>query len=441
MTVHLTTEQIKDYAGHNLSGTEWVGVNAHLFDCEYCYHHFLDIFQACRKFPIEIDMDELAGLKHWHLQGEDLRSYVEGKMDELDLNYANLHLKECGWCKEEVSHFSAFTSELEHYLSKRHAPIKRVPAHIKYFQKFGALPFYWSPASFARAAGLAILLIFTTLLWSTYRTKPRLVEEASLPAQSQEGGSASEQAPPTSQTTDTSRPVHAVVPNTNTVEGHTLKNETFHSRSQAPPNYNLSNTNKRYSRSQEIEASLLAEDLIRPPVIEIFDKSSIVLRGDDSKSESFNVTSPYSTVISNDRPTFHWTALNGASSYVVYVYDAKLNLIKTSDPVIETHWLIPVRLGRGVIYTWTVTAFKDGKEFLAPTLPARAEFKIIEKSELDKLNSQIKHMHSGIARGVLFAKAGLLGEAERELRTHLVRYPDDSHAKKLLETIKSWREP
>ena len=421
MTVHLTTEQIKDYAGHNLSGTEWTGVNEHLFACEDCYQHFLSIFQSDRRFPIEIDLDELAGLKHWHLQGEELKAYVEGRMDELDLSYANLHLKECGWCKEEVGHFSEFTSKLEHYLSKRHAPIRQMPARGKYFPKFGALPFYWSPAKSAGIAALAILLIFTALLWSTYRTKPR-VEEASLPVQSQEGGS---ETPSTSQATDTSRPV----------------NETGNSHSQILPDHSLSNTNRHYSTSQELEASLLAENLVRPSIIGIFDKSSIVLRGDDSKSESFNVTSPYSTVISNDRPTFQWTALNGASSYVVSVYDSKLNLIKTSDPVTETHWLMPSRLGRGVIYTWTVTAFKDGKEILAPTLPARAEFKIIEGPEWAKLSRNIKQMRSGVARGVLYAKAGLLGEAEQELRTHLIRYPDDGHAKKLLETIKSWREP
>ena len=437
MTAHPSTRQIEDYARRDLSRAEWIYINEHLFSCEYCYQHFLSVFQASRGFPIEIDLDELAGLKNWHLQGEELRAYVEGRMDELDLNYANLHLKECGWCEEEVGNFSAFTSKLEHYLSKRHAPINRVPARSKYFPKFGALPFYWSPAKFAGAAMLAILLIFTTLLWSTYRTKPR-AEEASLPVQSQEGGSASEQASSTSQATDTSQSVQALVPDTNS---HTLKKEAGNSHLQTPPNRRFSNTKKPYSPSQEVETSLLAEDLVRPPVIEIFDKSSIVLRGDDSKIESFNVTSPYSTVISNDRPTFQWTALNGALIYIVSVYDAKLNLIKTSDPVTETRWLMPSRLERGVIYTWTVTAFKDGKEILAPTLPARAEFKIIEEPELAKLSSKIKHIHSGVARGVLYAKAGLLGEAEQELRTHLVQYPDDGNAKKFLATIKSWREP
>ncbi len=312
MTAHPSIKQIEDYADRRSSRAEWVCINEHLFACGDCYRHFLGIFQASRRFPIEIDLDELAGLKDWHLQGEELKAYVEGGMEELDLDYANSHLTGCGWCREEVIHYSEFTSKLEYYLSKRHTPIRQVPARGKYFPKFGALPFYWSPAKSAGIAALAILLIFTALLWSAYRTKPRM-QEASLPVQSQEGGS---ETPHTSQATDTSRPV----------------NETGNSHSQILPDHSLSNTNRHYSTSQELEESVLAENLVRPSIIGIFDKSSIVLRGDDNKSESFNVTSPYSTVIRNDRPTFRWTDLNGASSYVVSVYDSKLNLIRTSDP-------------------------------------------------------------------------------------------------------------
>lgn len=124
MISHLSTKQIQDYVERCLSRAEWVRINEHLFACEDCYQHFLSIFQASRRFPIEIDLDELAGLKNWHLQGEELKAYVEGRMDELDLDYANLHLNNCGWCREEVIHYSEFASKLEHYLSKRHISVR-----------------------------------------------------------------------------------------------------------------------------------------------------------------------------------------------------------------------------------------------------------------------------------------------------------------------------
>jgi len=78
---------------------------------------------------------------------------------------------------------------------------------------------------------------------------------------------------------------------------------------------------------------------------------------------------------------------------------------------------------------------------LAPTLPARAEFKIIDKSELTSLNNRINQTHSVVARGILYAKAGLLDEAERELRAQLSLNPNDNAARNLLRTVKSWRDP
>jgi hypothetical protein len=48
---------------------------------------------------------------------------------------------------------------------------------------------------------------------------------------------------------------------------------------------------------------------------------------------------------------------------------------------------------------------------------------------------------SHAARGVLYAKAGLLDEAEEEFQTHLVLLPADERVKRLLEIVKSWRDP
>lgn len=214
-------------------------------------------------------------------------------------------------------------------------------------------------------------------------------------------------------------------------------------RSNLPPldNSLLPDRRKMANGRRETETTLIAQDLVMPHVIERFDRSSVVLRGDDNKIESFNIIGPYSTVIGDDQPTFRWTVLAGATSYTVSVYDANLNLIRASEPLTELHWTLPSHLERGGVYTWVVTALKDGKEILSPTLPARAEFKIIEKPALDKLNRRIKHIRSAVARGVLYAQAGLLDQAEQELRAHLALHPSDESAKNLHRTIKSWREP
>ena len=127
-----------------------------------------------------------------------------------------------------------------------------------------------------------------------------------------------------------------------------------------------------------------------PPAIEMLDRTpAIAIRGNRASIESFTIVRPFTTLINNDRPTFSWTTLNGATSYTVSVYDADLHLVRTSEPLIETQWLMPDRLEAGMVYTWMVTARKDGEEIIAPASPARAEFKILGKPELRKLNRMV----------------------------------------------------
>jgi hypothetical protein len=100
---------------------------------------------------------------------------------------------------------------------------------------------------------------------------------------------------------------------------------------------------------------------------------------------------------------------------------------------------MPESLRAGIVYTWTVTALKNGREVVAPAPPARAEFKVFEHSELAKLNRLLKRTRSNAARGVMYAEAGLLDDAEQEFRTHLKLQPADGRAKQLLLIVRSWR--
>ncbi len=156
MTTHLPIEQIRNYVTRNLARADLAQVNDHLFDCEDCYQQFLSIFQAHRRFPIEVDLDHLAGSTAWHLQGEELKAYTEGRLNEPDSEFATLHLRGCAWCREEVENYSEFTYKLSYYLSKRHAPIKQASAWSRYSPKLPAIPAYGSPVRFAGIAALAI---------------------------------------------------------------------------------------------------------------------------------------------------------------------------------------------------------------------------------------------------------------------------------------------
>jgi hypothetical protein len=444
MSTHLSTKQVEDYVERTLPRAEMARADEHINGCEACYRQFLNEFQAWRRFPIEIDLEELAGLKGWHLQGEELKAYVEGRMDELDLDYANLHLQDCAWCREEVDNFSEFTAKLDYYLSKRHSPAKQPSAWNKYHPNLSAVPGDWKPARLGSAAAalILLLLISAAAVWSVLRPKTP-GREATVSEPSRKDDSLVVSAPPGTQAAVTARPAQPGSSDTNKRQEQ-ISNPSRNGRQSRslPSDAAISQAKRKEVRSrQEVEIALPAGDLVLPPVIEVFDRSPVVLRGDDNKGDSFNVISPYSTVIGVDQPTFRWTALSGASSYTVSVYDSDLNLIKTSGPLTGTQWSLPIRLGRGVIHTWIVTALKNGREILAPTLPSRAEFKVIEYSEWVKLIRTVKQAHSGVQRGALYAKAGLLDEAEREFRHYLTLYPADETAKKLLQTVRLWRQP
>jgi hypothetical protein len=123
------------------------------------------------------------------------------------------------------------------------------------------------------------------------------------------------------------------------------------------------------------------------------------------------------------------------------LFDADLHLIKTNEPLSGTQWLMPHRLDAGIVYTWTVTALKDGQEVISPAPPARAEFKVLGESEMHNLNRELSSIRSHAARGVLYAEAGLLDKAKKEFRSHLRPRPADERVKGLLRIVKSWRGP
>ena len=66
---------------------------------------------------------------------------------------------------------------------------------------------------------------------------------------------------------------------------------------------------------------------------------------------------------------------------------------------------------------------------------------MIGEAEIQRLKRRIDSTVPHAARGVIYADAGLLDEAEQELRAHLSLTPTVGQARKLLDTVESWRRP
>jgi hypothetical protein len=420
MDTHLSTEEIRNYLGRKLSQHDFNRASDHVHSCKVCYRDFLAGLQE--RFPIEIDLDELAGMQGWHLEGEELAAYVEGRMDELNFECASLHLEECGSCMEKTS--AAFEYRLEHPRLSPIARRKQPSTWSRYLHGFQSIS---SPR--LQLATAAVLLCLALFMWVLLQPNSKNSQLAGTPPSETHSPNPSPHQP--------TAPVQPD-PGTGSDKRHNV-DKTMPGQWAATPH---SEQQGVIRQEEEIERALIAKNLVMPIGIEMLDRTpSIAIRGNQASVQSFAIVRPFATAISNDRPRFSWTALNGATSYRVSVFDANLHLIETSKPLDETQWMMPDHLQPGIVYTWTVTALKNGQEIVAPAPPARAEFKILGKAELRKLNHLVSRTRSHAARGVLYAEAGLLDDAERELQLHLSIWPADERAKKLSETVKSWRYP
>jgi hypothetical protein len=98
-------------------------------------------------------------------------------------------------------------------------------------------------------------------------------------------------------------------------------------------------------------------------------------------------------------------------------------------------------LPRGGLYSWQVTARKEGQEIISPAAPApEARFKVLEGAKLSELErTEAAYADSHLTRGVLYAQAGLLEDAEQQLRALLKANPNSSVARSLLQSVQTLR--
>jgi hypothetical protein len=110
-------------------------------------------------------------------------------------------------------------------------------------------------------------------------------------------------------------------------------------------------------------------------------------------------------------------------------------------PGTGTEWIPARPLQAGGVYAWQVKARSGGKEVTAPgpTSP-QALFRVLEVERAEKVRSEaLTAGSSHLARGVIYARAGLADDAERELGVAAREGPDAEGARRLLESVQGWR--
>jgi len=159
----------------------------------------------------------------------------------------------------------------------------------------------------------------------------------------------------------------------------------------------------------------------------------------EPEAAAFHLTAPIGTVVLDTQPTLGWTALPGSQTYIVTLQEQSTSETITSPPLHGTQWAPEPALARGRVYAWQVAASAGGRESIAPRPPAPpARFMIADAATAARLE---RLPASPLARGVAYANAGLLDDAEREFRMIGANQPGADRVTAFLAQIRQARAP
>jgi anti-sigma factor RsiW len=431
---HLTNTQIEDYSRHKLSAAELLSVSRHLGVCEACSRQVEKRWGSDAAF-FTLKSEVLAEMLsspavRTHLTPKQAAGYVDEALAGEELQAVKDHLTACDQCEIAVSDMRTFREQVASGLDREYQP-SAIVAGTSRRRFVAALSSFLPrpPALIFGSAFTALLLILAGwLVWQALQGKETEIVET-----------------PSASPIPTVTPVVSPAPRLEDVPAAVLVQlndgggqVTLDQKGNLSGIDNLPSAYlqmiKAALTNQQLEKSQLLAGLTRPGDSQI--------RARDNQGGEFSTIKPVGTVILSDRPTFHWSRLDGAMGYVVEVYDDDFTKAATSTQLIDNSWTVPKSLPRGRIYIWQVKAIKDGqKEFLSPR-PNKmmAKFRILDQARADDLK-RARRIYAGshLTLGMLYARDGLLDEAEQELHALQKANPNSAIARRLLANVQAMR--
>jgi hypothetical protein len=170
------------------------------------------------------------------------------------------------------------------------------------------------------------------------------------------------------------------------------------------------------TQRQIIGQTLIAGRLQVPSMLSELAGTRGTLLG-DSDVVAFRLLAPVGTAVLDDRPALRWTPLAQSVTYTVTVQDQTTGVVSSSPPLQATEWTVGSPLARR-----------------PPDPPAK--FAVLDAATASSLG---RLPASHLARGILYAHAGALDDAERELEALSERSPGSAQADALLQQLRSAR--
>jgi hypothetical protein len=429
MTSDHPTEQLLDgYRKRILSPDVFLSVHRHVESCSGCHKKCLPFAGSEQDYvKLYSALLEPEAPPH-HLRYDEIEAYVNSQLDDVDVETIETHLEVCAECKKDLDALREIKESLARDVGSRVEEIARSPETEMSFTPPQAIPRHSAPYWIAAA----VLVIVAFVIFQAINNRKK---------QSELNATESQHSKPHAED-DNSRP----------------DNEGPREPAPQPPRvgYSLVDGARQVMideqgsvqgigelpvrLQQAVQYALRNQEVERPSVLTELHEKPTTLSGPDNHSR-FQVLSPVGAVIETNRPTFRWTRLNGAINYTVIVTDAKLNEVATSPPLNGLDWKITRALEYGAIYTWQVTALKDGELVRSPVLPEpQAKFKVLDLVTLKELNALRRTQSpSHLALAVLYAHAGLVDDAEQEFRILARENPNLDVIRNLLRSVQSFK--
>ena len=430
MSPHLSRQHAEEYRQRVLPEDDLLAVDDHLAACEECRQRVgenVDFGAVVSDFHRRL-VSDVHELDSEHVSYEQLVKLVDDDLGQDERDAFQIHMDVCESCTEEINELRTFRAEL---LRSTEDKTERV-VNLTFSEKIQSW-IYSQRLSFRPVfvGALALLLIAVSvalfLAWRTSRRSQPDLQATSPPQEASPEAESPNVVTAPSPSLESAPDEQFVV--TLNDGGNRVTVDVNGNVRGLPPLPGASN--------QAVRRALMTGK------VGVLDFSELIgtkgrLMGPGSDGSAFSLINPVGTVTRKTRPTLSWRPLTGATSYTVAILDDAYNVVTKSSPLTTTSWTPTAELDRGRVYLWQVTSLKEGKEYLSPAAPEpEARFKVLDKAIMDELISIEKTSNSHLVRGTMYARAGLLNEAEKELRALVAANPNSKLARELLLSVRA----
>lgn len=446
MTKHLSDIDLEAYRNRTAPPEQLLAINDHLAECDDCYgrsesrdHLLGDVSRAIRRNLEGVLQEQVE-----HPDYELLTGYVDGTLKEEDYKTLSAHIESCQECRNDAGEMRAVKAriEVESAAGGGSAPSPAMAAERRMTRWKRLVAFFRAPGyRIAFELTCFILLIAATLWVAANRSRQQIaglegrvnqLEQAneSLKRQAEESDRLREQL---------ARLERGEHPQPGPTEA--LKDGNYQVRlDQKGELLGLAALPIGY---HALVKDALASGAVFMPAAPTTGMGRVgTLLGAAPQKENFELIFPIGTTVEDARPTFAWQTLPGAGGYTIFVRDTASGAEIEGQVGARPGWQPERQLVRGHVYAWMVEANLDGRRVRAPA-PNKpfASFKVLDAQTAREINlARTSWSGSHLLMGLLYARAGLRSEAEKEFRNLAAANPDSETARRLLSRVAAKHE-